>query len=148
MTLALLSWIFCTVMLKTLASMNVELPTSKDLIQFPVHSLARPNLVSFLLHKCQERWNNTPLKGFLSWNLLKWKHPTKMLQLMVLLQDSLFQLKIWQICARVKMHTLRPGSFLPMIQHYPLNGTFKHMYFFKKNHSIQCFLTFKAWWKP
>ena len=47
MTLALLSWTFCTAMLQTLVPMNVGQQISRVLIPLPAHLLALRNLVLF-----------------------------------------------------------------------------------------------------
>ena len=124
MTLALLSWTFCTAMLQTLVPMNVGQQISRVLIPLPAHLLALRNLVLFWLLKFLGKCKKIPLRKFPNLNLWRWKQPLEMNQHLVLHQGLLFQLKTRTIFVKVKMLTLKPGLFLLMIQPCPLNGEF------------------------
>ena len=129
MTLALLSWTFCTAMLQTLVPMNVGQQISRVLIPLPAHLLALRNLVLFWLLKFLGKCKKIPLRKFPNWNLWRWKQPLEMNQHLVLHQGLLFQLKTRTTFVKVKMLTLKPGLFLLMIQPCPLNGEFLKTFF-------------------
>ena len=128
MTLALLSWIFCTAMQQTLVPMNVGQQINRELIPLPAHLLALRNLVLFWLLKFLGKCKKIPLRKFPNLNLWRWKQPLEMNQHLVLHQGLLFLLKTRIIFVKVKTLTLRPDLFPLMIQPCPLNGEFFQLF--------------------